>query len=338
MIQFLRDQLAANPFILAPMAAITDCPLRRFMKRRGAGLVCSELVSATGLRYSSAKTMELMQFTEDQRPVGIQIFGDNPEDMAYAAQVVEQIGADFVDINFGCPVPKVVKKGAGAGALRDLPRLRAMVRAVVQAVRIPVTIKIRTGWDQDSRNAQQVVEIAEEEGVCWVTIHGRTRAQGYEGRADWNYIAEIKKRSNIPIVGNGDVVTAQQAVQLKESTGCDGIMIGRGALKDPLIFRKAYCLWSGTTPPRQETLCELVDELFRTYSSFYEGRLLEIQFKKLVSWLATGYPNASQLRRQLYSSQDIYSVYEQAVTFFSSVEGINRVNVSNDGFLMGGHG
>jgi nifR3 family TIM-barrel protein len=177
-----------SPFILAPMAGITNSPFRRLMRRRGSSVVVSELVSANGIRYSSQKTIELLKFHEEERPVGLQIFGDDHQNLIDAAKFIEERGASFVDINMGCPVPKVVSKGGGSAMCRDLPLLAKLLNGLVAAVKIPVTIKIRTGWDEHSVNALDVVRVAEDCGVAWVAIHGRTRAQGYSGLADWDLI------------------------------------------------------------------------------------------------------------------------------------------------------
>lgn len=334
----LVKTLHSNPFVLAPMAAITDSPFRSFMKELGAQIVVSELVSATGLEYNSSQTKELMKFTPDQHPVGIQLFGESPDHVARAAQYVEHQGADFVDLNFGCPVPKVVKKGAGSAMLKDLIAMRQMLRAVVAAVRIPVTIKIRTGWDAQTRNALEVANLAYDEGICWVAIHGRTRAQGYEGLADWDLIANVKAKTSIPIIGNGDVVNAAQANRLLSQTHCDGIMIGRGALKNPFLLAEAQSLYLGQGEPIDKNYPKLVQRLFEVLNQEYSERLVEIQFKKLVTWFATGFPHAAQLRKQLFQTQEVAEAYRLAIDFFEKLDMSARENESNQGFLMGGHG
>lgn len=234
----ILDYIKKNPLVLAPMAGITDSAFRSFMKEMGASIVVTELISATGTQYQSARTLKLMDFTPDQYPVGIQLFGEDPAIMAHAAQVAESRGCNFIDLNFGCPVPKVVKKGGGSAILRDLKALETMIRTVKSAIQIPLTIKIRTGWDQNSRNASEVTHIAYNEGVSWVAIHGRTRAQGYSGEADWDFIREVKAQSPLPILGNGDLNTPQMVEKRLKESGCDGVMIGRGCLKNPFIFQE----------------------------------------------------------------------------------------------------
>ena len=177
-----------------------------------------------------------MHFTNIQRPVGVQLFGEDPQDFAVAGQIVEQSGADFIDLNFGCPVTKIIKKGAGSAILKDLPRLKKILKLITQAVSIPVSIKIRTGWDHHSRNAKEVMHITADSGIIWLTIHGRTRAQGFSGTADWDYITQLAKNAPLSIIGNGDLTTCQQALTLKQKSHCQGMMIGRGCLKKPLDF------------------------------------------------------------------------------------------------------
>ena len=196
-----------HPFLLAPMAGITNSPFRRLMRKMGSSIVISELISANGYHHGSEKTIQMFNFHDDERSVGIQIFSEYPENLCAAAQYVEKTGADFVDLNLGCPVPKVVKKGAGSAMCRDPIGLGKVLKKIKSSIRIPLTIKIRTGWDSESINAHEVVRVAAESGVSWVAVHGRTRAQGYQGEADWDYIGEVKAKSTIPIIIN--VITAK---------------------------------------------------------------------------------------------------------------------------------
>lgn len=228
-----------NPFILAPMAGITDMPFRRLMSKMGVGCVISEFVSAHALIQSQKKRDRYLSYHDDERPVGIQLFGDTPEALAEAAKIVEDTGVDFVDINMGCPVPKVTKKGGGSAWLTRSNELGDMLRQVRSAIKIPLTIKIRTGWDMQNLNAKEVVHIAAEEGIAWVAIHGRTRTQGYSGHADWALIRDVAQSSKIPIIGNGDIVSGPLAAARLLESGCAGVMIGRGALKNPWIFQEA---------------------------------------------------------------------------------------------------
>jgi nifR3 family TIM-barrel protein len=235
---------APNPFVLAPMAGITDMPFRRLMKRLGAGVLVSEFVSAHAVASGAPKLKKYLSYHEDERPVGLQLFGGDADVLLRAAQVVQDRGFDFVDINLGCPVPKVTRKGGGSAWLCHLGDLGQMLGQLRQGLKIPLTIKIRTGWDQASINAHEVVRIAREEGVDGVAIHGRTRAQGYSGLANWDLIADVKKRTSLSIVGNGDIISGPLAAARWVDSGCDAVMIGRGALKNPWIFLEAVEAWN----------------------------------------------------------------------------------------------
>lgn len=331
--------LRQNPFVLAPMAGITDHSFRSFMKELDASVVITELVSSTGIEYASRKTIELMSFDESQRPVGIQLFGEEPEVMARAARFAQEKGADFVDLNFGCPVPKVVKKGAGSAILKDLPALSEMVTTVKKAIDIPLTIKIRTGWDSTSRNAVDVCRVAADAGVEWVAIHGRTRAQGYEGLADWDYIADVKAKSSIPILGNGDVLTAHRACRLMRETQVDGIMIGRGALKNPYIFREALRLWKGHGSSfERRDFVRLFQRLADHLSQRCNDHILQIQLRKFAAWFATGYAGAAVFRKAVFQSQSASETMALARAFFETISLVEQEDTSQEAFLMGGHG
>ncbi len=334
----LLMHLRKNPFVLAPMAGITDRPFRSFMRELGCGIVISELVSATGLRFSSEKTRKLMEFDSSQHPVGIQLFGENLEHLRYAAQAVEQAGADFVDINFGCPVPKVVNKGAGSACLKDLNRMREVIRAVRTAVKIPVTIKVRTGWDQSTRNTPEVARLAYDEGVTWVAIHGRTRAAGYSGAADWDYIREVKQSSPVPILGNGDIHHAEQAVERLNESGCDGVMIGRGCLKNPWIFAQALAIRNQDSKPCKGEIVTIMDRLREHLEAFYPERIVLIQMRKFAAWYSAGFPGSSQFRKTLFQSADRASTMAAIADYFKNLDPASQIDTSHEPFLMGGHG
>lgn len=335
----LLNHLKLNPFVLAPMAGITDKPFRSFMKELGTSIVVSELVSATGLRYSSNRTKKLMEFSSDQHPVGIQLFGESLEDLSFAAKEVEQMGADFVDLNFGCPVPKVVKKGAGSACLKDLDQLRRVIESVKKSVDIPVTIKVRTGWDAESMNTDQVAHIAYNEGVTWVAIHGRTRAQGYSGLSNWDYIKSIKEKSPLPILGNGDLTSPGLACERLNQSGCDGVMIGRGCLKNPLIFKQALNLKSGGQILQEEPSLKFIfDRLGNYLAEFYDERLTALQLKKFAAWYSAGYPKSSEFRKEIFQLKDIHSVKERVAEFFAELKVSVQEDTSHENFLMGGHG
>jgi tRNA-dihydrouridine synthase B len=335
----LLAELQKNPFVLAPMAAITDCAFRSFMREMGAGIVVTELVSATGLRHSNARTRKLMQFNSDQHPVGVQIFGEDLEDLALAAREVEQMGADFVDLNFGCPVPKVVKKGAGSAVLKDLIHLRDVLRAVKTSVKIPVTIKVRTGWDAESRNTNEVAQIAYDEGITWVAIHGRTRAQSYSGEADWQYIAEVKSRAKLPIIGNGDLTSPHKACSRLRESNCDGVMIGRGCLKNPWIFREALELWqTEKIQAADKDFLWLFDRLRVHLESFWEEKMVGMQLKKIGAWYSAGYPGSSQFRRTVFNTSGNENIYNCVRDYFTQIAPLRQADTSSEPFLMAGHG
>ncbi len=331
--------LKKNPFVLAPMAGITDHAFRTFMKKLDTSVVVTELVSANGIEYKSERTMKLMSFDETQRPVGIQLFGEEPEIIARAAQVAQDEGCDFVDLNFGCPVPKVVKKGAGSAMLKDPVALQKVLSTVKAAIQIPLTIKIRTGWDANTRNAVEVCNIAYNEGIEWVAIHGRTRAQGYSGLADWDFITEVKSKAKLPILGNGDILTPRQANLRLAQSGCDGVMIGRGCLKNPFIFMDALSMWRG----------EAVKEVKRDYVGLFNSLQAEIvahcdehitgiQLRKFAAWFSTGYSGAAQFRKNLFQSKSNEEIMTLANEFFANIGNVEQEDTSEEEFLMGGHG
>lgn len=336
------------PFILAPMAGITGAPFRLLMREMGSAVVISELVSATGLQYESRKTKELCAFFEDERPVGLQIFGEEAEHMARAAHMLELSGVDFIDINLGCPVPKVVNKGAGSAMMKDPTKLNRVLSEIKRAIQIPLTIKIRTGWDSSSLNALECVFAAKEAGVEWVAIHGRTRAQGYEGEANWDFIAEVKSKSPLPIIGNGDVLSAVQAVERLKDSGVDAVMIGRGALRNPFIFqeiaremgRTELFKYDETTEER--AYWKLIERLFEHMKKIHPDYFIGIQMRKFMTWFSAGVDGASQFRRALYSiptdENNLDQVVQLGREFFDRPNVRKSASYLSEGFLKGGHG
>ncbi|MEK2643795.1 tRNA dihydrouridine synthase DusB [Bdellovibrio sp. BCCA] len=331
--------LKTNPFVLAPMAGITDHAFRTFMKKLDTSVVVTELVSASGIEYKSERTMKLMSFDESQRPIGIQLFGEEPEIVARAAQVAEAEGCDFVDLNFGCPVPKVVKKGAGSAILKDPAAVQKMVSTVKAAIKVPLTIKIRTGWDANTRNAVEICNIAYNEGVEWVAIHGRTRAQGYTGLADWDFIADVKSKTKIPLLGNGDILTPRQANLRLEQSGCDGVMIGRGCLKNPFIFMDALSLWRGESlKDVKRDYVSLFNDLKSEIVAHCDEHITGIQLRKFAAWFSTGYAGAAQFRKNLFQSKSNEEIMALANEFFANIGNVEQEDTSQEEFLMGGHG
>ena len=329
-----------HPFILAPMAGITNSPYRRLMRRRKSAVVVSELVSANGIEYSGQKTLDLLKYHDEERTVGLQIFGEDSERLVKACQYVERLGADFVDLNLGCPVPKIVKKGAGSAMCRDPLSLGKILSAMVKSVKIPVTIKIRTGWDSESRNALEVVKCAHEAGVAWVAIHGRTRAQGYSGLADWDLIGEIKAKSPLPIIGNGDIITAEDAIEKMRKYGVDAVMIGRGALRNPFIFEQAYALWRGETylRPTADNYLELMTEQRAMLDQSFPARMSMIHARKFLAWYSAGFPGCHEFRRKVFTIPEPDVLWTEAREFFLTNTQNRDVSILGQPFLMGGHG
>ena len=330
-ITLFEERFGPVRYLMAPMAGITDVVFRTLIREMGAQVVVSELLSAEGLVRGGEKTRDMMRMCETERPVGIQIFGSSVASMTEAAKIVQSEGADFVDINFGCPVKKVVCDGAGAAWLKEPAKLGELLLSMKNVLRIPLTIKIRTGWDENSINCQEVVRVAAECGVAWVAIHGRTRSQGYAGYADWELIRQVAIQSPIPIIGNGDIITAAQAAHRIEQGYCHAVMVGRGALKNPWIFQQIL----GQDP--DFNFCNLVERHFDLAIQHRGKFRAYLSLKKFMAWYATGYPGASAFRSQLFACKDIEALKGCAIEYFSTV---NYRPKTDDGqpFLMGGHG
>ncbi len=321
-----------NPYFLAPMAGITDCAFRSFMRKMGCGIATTELVSATGLKYNSSKTIKLMKYTEDQSPVGIQIFGEELEHLHNAAKYISDMGADFIDLNFGCPVAKVVKKGAGSAVLKDLVQLRKVLRAVKSGSSIPVSIKVRTGWDDQNRNTDEVAQVAYDEGIVWVAVHGRTRQQAYKGLADWEYINQVAEKAKLPIIGNGDITSASIAQKRLTDGHCQGVMIGRGCLKNPWIFMQSRGI------AFQRNFNEMFDDLRGFLETHFDDYLTTLQYKKLAVWFSAGYPQSSHFRKAVFQLKEKTEVFEVVDQYFDKIQHLPMRDTSDEPFLMGGHG
>lgn len=287
------------PVALAPMAGTTNHAFRLICKRLRAGIVWTEMISSYGIRYGNPKTLAMFDWTDEEKPVVAQIFGGEPGVMAAAAKKVESAGADVIDINLGCPVPKVQKTGAGIGLTRDLARTRDVIKSVVEAVRVPVTVKIRKGLDDRRLTAVDVARIAEDAGAKAVAIHARTAAQGYSGRADWSAIAKVKEAVRITVIGNGDVRAPEDAKRMLEETGCDGLMIGRGALGNPWIFEQtAHYLETGRLLPQPgfpERVEVALHHLSLLVELFGEARAVR-EMRGQVPFYVKGIPGAARIR------------------------------------------
>jgi nifR3 family TIM-barrel protein len=238
--------------VLAPLAGITNLPFRLLVKDVGCGLVCSEMVSANGLVHGSPKTKQLLASCASERPLSAQLFGSDPAIVAKAAEMVQDSGADILDINFGCSVKKIVKTGAGVALMRSPKQAEALLQAVRRAVSIPLTIKIRSGWDATGQQALEISKIAENCGVDAIAVHPRTATQGFRGQSDWSVIAAVKRHVAIPVIGNGDILKPEDAIAMQDQTGCDAIMIGRSAIGNPWIFNQVHALFDGKEAPPVE--------------------------------------------------------------------------------------
>ncbi|NPV72931.1 MAG: tRNA dihydrouridine synthase DusB [Pelotomaculum sp.] len=291
-----------NPVIAAPMAGITDKAFRILAREFGCGLVCTEMVSDQALLHGNPKTCSLLDVAGEAGPVSVQIFGSNAACMAEAAGIAESRGAGIIDINMGCPTPKIVKNGEGAALMREPEKAARIVRAVVERVKVPVTVKMRKGWDDNSPNAVELARLAAEAGAAAVTVHGRTRSQLYAGKADWEIIAAVKRAVDVPVIGNGDVWTPQDALAMLEQTGCDGVMIGRAALGNPWIFRRTVHflktgeLLPGPTPAEKAAMAlRHLDLLVE-----FKGEKVAVwEMRKHAAWYMKGLRGAARLREQV---------------------------------------
>lgn len=325
--EFTYQGLRVFPNVyLAPMEGVTDPSFRRLCKRLAGGrmgMLVSEFVSIEGLTRFNPRTEDKAKFFPEEAPFTVQLFGAEPEHMGWAAKRVEESGADAVEINCGCPVPKVVKKGGGSGLLKDLPLLARICTEVRKSVSIPCSIKVRVGWDEDHVTLFETLKIAEDTGMGLLVIHGRTRAQGYKGWANWDLIGEAKSRASIPVVGNGDVSTWQQALDRLQRYGVDGVLAGRGAMHNPWLFAQVADLYEGRTP-RSPTLREH-REVFRLYESLlreemeHEGRILG-KLKQFAARCMKSLRGVSAARVDMLRSESVSQYLDVADAFFDRLE------------------
>ena len=302
------------------MAGITDLPFRRLAKEQGCGLVVSEMVSAKGLVMGGDKTHNLMTTTLEERPVAIQLFGAEATSMAEAAVILEESGAQIVDVNMGCPVKKVVSTGAGSALLKDVNKAGEILSSMRKKISIPLTIKIRTGWDHNSIVALEMLKVAEASGVDAMALHGRTRSQGYGGKANWSLIAQVKDKANIPIIGNGDIESPEDVTKMMATTGCDGVMIGRGALGNPWIFSQAIDYISAgnySSPSVEEKTALVLKHLHDVVEMYGENKGVKL-FRKHLSWYAKGMIGSSRFRSGINSAHTSSEVEKLIRDFFFS--------------------
>ncbi len=309
-----------TPTVLAPLAGYTHLPFRLLVKELGCGMVCSEMISAKGLLYGSAKTEQMIVTCKEEKPLSIQIFGTEPSVMAEAARMAEVAGASVADINFGCWVRKVIKTGAGGGLMKTPDLAEAIIKAVRQAITIPLTLKIRSGWEPDGIQALKIAQIAADCGADAVAIHPRTVQQGFKGLADWSIIKKIKKAIAIPVIGNGDILTPEDAIRMFDLTGCDAVMIGRAALANPLIFTQVHNLMQGkeAEPMDSRRRIALMKRLVELHvGHFGEKRACRILRGRL-GWFVKGLPNSSKFREsvsqittrtQVMTHIDVYAAF-----------------------------
>lgn len=309
------------PLALAPMEDVTDVSFRVICKRLGADIVYTEFVNAIGLTRGSGKTQQKISFSDEERPVGIQIYGADVEPMVQAARMAEEQQPDLIDINCGCWVKNVALRGAGAGLLRDLPRMEAIAEAVVKAVNVPVTLKTRLGWDTANIRIVEVAELCEAVGIQALSIHCRTREQGHGGFADWSWISRIKERVGIPVIANGDIDTPQSVQTVFERTGADGVMVGRGAINNPWIFKEAkQFLRTGVVPPPPtlEERVRMLLEHLRLSVELKGTRKGVIEMRKHYSGYLRGIPHVARLRSELMEFTEIDPIVERLQLFLET--------------------
>ena len=314
-----------NNIFLAPMAGVTDISFRILCKRQGCGLTYTEMVSAKGLHYKSDNTAVLLEIAPAEKPAAVQVFGSDPELVAKAARHAEAGGAAIVDINMGCPTPKIVKNGDGSALMKKPGLVREIVRATVKAVEVPVTVKIRKGWDEDSVNAVEIAVAAASEGAAAVAVHGRTREQFYSGTADWGIIKQVKNAVGIPVIGNGDITKPEDARRMLEETGCDAIMIGRGAQGNPWIFRRTLeYLRTGALLPEpdySQRVEAIITHMDMVTTLKGEGIGVK-EMRKHAAWYLKGIPGSARIKSEIFKMSTCAEVKALLYEYLAYIKGI----------------
>ncbi len=310
-----------NNLILAPMAGVTDLPFRILCKEQGAGLICMEMVSAKAILYRNKNTEELLNIDEKERPVSLQLFGSDPDIISEIAKQIEERHFDILDINMGCPVPKVVNNGDGSALMKNPLLAGKIIEKTAKAIQKPVTVKIRKGFDDDHVNAVELARIVEESGAAAVAVHGRTREQFYSGKADWDIIRQVKEAVNIPVIGNGDLLTGADVLAMEQQTGCDGFMVARGAQGNPWIFKQMlHYLETGEELPRP-SMEEMVNMMLRHAKMLleYKGDYTGIrEMRKHATWYTGGYRNSSKLRakiNEVESYEELKALFDEVLSY-----------------------
>ncbi len=299
--------------ILAPMAGVSDLPFRLLCRQQGAAMVCSEMISAKAILYQNKNTEELLQIHPEEGPVSLQLFGSDPDIVSEMAKRIEDRPFAVLDINMGCPVPKVVNNGEGSALMKNPLLAGSIIEKTAKAIHKPVTVKIRKGFDDAHVNAVEMAKIAQESGAAAVAVHGRTREQYYSGKADWDIIAQVKQAVKIPVLGNGDVTDGDSALRMFAQTGCDGILIGRAAQGNPWIFREVTAVLAGKEPPKRPGREEIYEMIVKhaLLSGEYKGEYIAVrEMRKHMAWYTTGLPHSSQLRRRINEMETMQQLIE----------------------------
>ncbi len=305
-----------NPYILAPMAGVTDLPFRLLCREQGAGLLCMEMVSAKAIQYNNKNTLALLQIHPDEKPVSLQLFGSEPDVMCEAAKRIEELPFDILDINMGCPVPKIVKNGEGSALMLKPKLVEEIVTKVSKAIQKPLTVKIRKGFNDESINAVEIAKIIEAGGAAAVAVHGRTREQYYSGKADWDIIRRVKEAVSIPVIGNGDITSGESVLAMREQTGCDGVMIGRASRGNPWIFSSLLKYEETGIMPKRPQASDVRAMILRhaELQMKYKGEYCGIrEMRKHVSWYTSGMKNSARLRDEINRAES-YEELEKILT------------------------